>query len=274
MAGATDEAPGRGGVSRRQALFVGGAGLALLTVGGAAAVLDLVQSGVLPGQYLLDELDGACSVASPPLEFGAPGTSESGTFFSHARNRTVGYTIAFPRGFEPGQRVPLVVCLHGYGGNHNSAFGSVPLREAPSLLVNGKSLRPMGFVSVDGGGGYWNHHPGDDPMQMLVKEVIPMCQAKGLGTPPAKIGAYGVSMGGYGSLLLAERHPRLISAVSAISPAIWTTYSEARSANLDFSLRARKHHRWQIRVPERPAEGWLGRGHGRIAWVLTCSRRS
>jgi len=89
----------------------------------------------------------------------------------------------------------------------------------------------MGFVSVDGGGGYWNHHPGDDPMQMLVKEVIPMCQAKGLGTPPAKIGAYGVSMGGYGSLLLAERHPRLISAVSAISPAIWTTYSEAHSAN-------------------------------------------
>ena len=44
--------------------------------------------------------------------------------------------------------------------------------------------------------------------------------------------------------------------------------------NLDFSLRARKHHRWQIRVPERPAEGWLGRGHGRMAWVLTCSRRS
>ena len=44
--------------------------------------------------------------------------------------------------------------------------------------------------------------------------------------------------------------------------------------SLDFSLRARKHHRLQIRVPERPAEGWLGRGHGRIAWVLTCSRRS
>jgi transposase len=47
-----------------------------------------------------------------------------------------------------------------------------------------------------------------------------------------------------------------------------------RGTSLDFSLRARKHHRLQIRVPERPAEGWLGRGHGRIAWVLTCSRRS
>jgi pimeloyl-ACP methyl ester carboxylesterase len=38
-------------------------------------------------------------------------------------------------------------------------------------------------------------------------------------------------MGGYGALLLAEKHPRLIAAVAAISPAIWTTYEQARSAN-------------------------------------------
>jgi pimeloyl-ACP methyl ester carboxylesterase len=38
-------------------------------------------------------------------------------------------------------------------------------------------------------------------------------------------------MGGYGAVLLAEKQPRLISAVAAISPAVWTTYSQARSAN-------------------------------------------
>ena len=38
-------------------------------------------------------------------------------------------------------------------------------------------------------------------------------------------------MGGYGAILLAEKHPALIAAVAAISPAIWTTYEEARSAN-------------------------------------------
>lgn len=38
-------------------------------------------------------------------------------------------------------------------------------------------------------------------------------------------------MGGYGALLLAERHPGLLSAVAAISPAVWTTYAESRSAN-------------------------------------------
>lgn len=38
-------------------------------------------------------------------------------------------------------------------------------------------------------------------------------------------------MGGYGALLLAEKHPSLITAVSAIGPAIWTSYPEARGAN-------------------------------------------
>jgi pimeloyl-ACP methyl ester carboxylesterase len=41
----------------------------------------------------------------------------------------------------------------------------------------------------------------------------------------------GISMGGYGALLIAERYPRLIAAVAAISPAIWTTYDQAHAAN-------------------------------------------
>ena len=41
----------------------------------------------------------------------------------------------------------------------------------------------------------------------------------------------GISMGGYGALLLAERYPRLFAAVAAISPAVWTSYPQARQAN-------------------------------------------
>ena len=38
-------------------------------------------------------------------------------------------------------------------------------------------------------------------------------------------------MGGYGSLLLAEKYPQLISVVAAISPAVWTSYPQAHAAN-------------------------------------------
>ena len=34
---------------------------------------------------------------------------------------------------------------------------------AVSLLVDGEPLTPMALVTVDGGGGYWHPHPGDDP---------------------------------------------------------------------------------------------------------------
>ena len=91
-----------------------------------------------------------------------------------------------------------------------------------------------------------------------------MCRRLGLGRPPHRIGAMGISMGGYGALLLAEKHPRLIAAVAAISPAIWTSYAQARTANAgayasaaDFAADdAITHAAALARVPVRVAAGY------------------
>ena len=66
---------------------------------------------------------------------------------------------------------------------------------------------------------------------MLIHEIIPMCQRLGLGNHPRTIGTIGISMGGYGAILLAEKHPQTIAAAAAISPAVWTTYDQATAAN-------------------------------------------
>jgi pimeloyl-ACP methyl ester carboxylesterase len=66
-------------------------------------------------------------------------------------------------------------------------------------------------------------------MAMVIDELIPLCQRHGLGR--RAIGTFGISMGGYGAILLAEKYPRLISAVVAIGPAIWTSYGQARAVN-------------------------------------------
>jgi len=216
--------------SRRRFLKLGLGGAAVVVVAGAAG-FELVSHGVLPGKQRLDELDGACSVASPPLTFSTVGDSMSGSFYSSARNREVGYTIAYPPGHGPGSSLPLIVMLHGFGGSHTDAVAGMTPAQALAIHVDGRSLPPMGMVTVDGGGGYWNPHPGDDPMGMVVDELIPMCQRRGLGSGAQKIGTMGISMGGFGAILLAEKYPNLISAVAAISPAIWTNYSEARAAN-------------------------------------------
>lgn len=222
-----DDLTERPGWSRRQLLAGGVVGL----LGAAVAGAELVDHGVLPGKATLDELTGACSVSGPALTFAPVGTSLSGTFYSKARNRTVGYTIAYPPGQARGTQLPLVIYLHAFGGSHRSPLGGVTLAQALAARQGGKPLPPMAAVAVDGGGLYWNPHPGDDPMAMLVNEVIPRCQRLGLGRKPGGIATVGISMGGYGALLLAEKHPRLIAAVAAISPAVWTSYPQARVAN-------------------------------------------
>ena len=216
----------------RRRLFIRAGLVSVAAVAAGAVGVELVSRGVLPDKSMLDTIDGACSVTAPGLTaYAPPGPALSGTFYSAARRRTVGYTIAYPPGHRPGDRLPLVVMLHGFGGDHAHALSGVTPAQAVALRDGGAPLPPMAMVTADGGGGYWNPHPGDDSMAMLTRELIPMCRRLGLGRPPHRIGAMGISMGGYGALLLAEKHPRLIAAVAAISPAIWTSYAQARAAN-------------------------------------------
>jgi enterochelin esterase-like enzyme len=193
--------------------------------------VELVSHGVLPGKAALDSLDGACSVPAPRLAYSRPGPSFSGTFYSAARRRPVGYTIAYPPGHLAGDQLPLVVMLHGYGASHASALSGMSPAQALAVRADGRPLAPVAMVTVDGGNGFWTPHPGDNPMAMVIGELIPLCQRRGLGRPPHRIGTMGISMGGYGALLLAEKYPRLISAVAAISPAIWTSSDQAKAAD-------------------------------------------
>jgi enterochelin esterase-like enzyme len=216
--------------TRRRVVTVGVGAVAAVGVAGVVGV-ELVSRGVVPGQQTLDRIDGACSVPQTPLRFSPLGPSMSGTFYSHARNQSVGYTLAYPPGHSAGTPLPLIVMLHGFGANHATALSRMSPAQAVALHVNGQLLAPMAMVTVDGGRGYWNPHPGDNPMAMVIDELIPKCQRLGLGAPPLRIGTMGVSMGGYGAILLGEKYPHLISCVAAISPAIWTSYAQAQDAN-------------------------------------------
>jgi enterochelin esterase-like enzyme len=254
--------------SRRAFLGYGLAGAAAIAVAGVGGA-ELISRGVLPGKGELDAIDGACSVAAPDLaSYAPPGPQISGTFYSRARNRTVGYTIGYPPRHRPGSSLPLVIMLHGYGGSHADALSALSPAQAVALRVGAVPLPPMALVTVDGGTGYWNPHPGDNPQAMLTDELIPLCRRRGLGTAGRseahRIGVMGISMGGYGALLLAEKRPDLISAVAAISPAIWTSYAQARAANAgayasaaDFAADdAVTHAAALARVPVRIAAGF------------------
>jgi pimeloyl-ACP methyl ester carboxylesterase len=165
------------------------------------------------------------------MSFTAPGPAMTGRFFSRARRQEVGYAIAYPPGHGPGSRLPLVIALHGFGATDAHVLSGLTLPQALALRTGGRPLPPMAMAAADGGGGYWHPHPGDDPMGMVIDELVPLCQRLGLGRPPYRIATLGISMGGYGALLLAEKYPQLITSVAAISPAVWTSYPQARAVN-------------------------------------------
>lgn len=182
--------------SRRRILTVGLGGAGLVVAAGAGGV-ELVAHGVLPGKRILDAIDGACSVGSPPYRYPAGlGPQTTGEFTSHARQRQVGYTIGYPPGYRQGEEIPLIVMLHGFGGTHSDALVNLSPAQAVGMQVGEEALPPMALVTVDGGNGYWNPHPGDDPMAMVVEELVPRCQQLGLGRPPQPVGVMGISMGG------------------------------------------------------------------------------
>lgn len=218
------------GLTRRTVLKSVVAGIGVVAVAGVTGV-ELVAHGLLPGKQTLDQLSGGCDTAPTVPSFAPLGPSLSGQFSSKARRRSVGYTIAYPPHHHVGDELPLVVVLHGLSNNHHTALFGMSPAQAVAITHHGAAMNPVALVTVDGGNGYWNPHPGDDPMAMVVDELIPLCQRRGLGRGSSGIRMMGVSMGGYGALAIAERNRGLVSKVAAISPAVWTSYDQARAAN-------------------------------------------
>ena len=166
-----------------------------------------VLSGALGGAAL--GLAG-CGVAVERRVVHSSGTLVS----SHWPGRDIEWQIAQPED-DGDERTPVVVVLHGKGGDASSAFRTVHLDDhAVSARVT--------LASVDGGDHYWHaRRAGMDPGAMVVQDFLPLvARETGYAGPVAFLGW---SMGGYGSLLMAsELGPDRVRAVVAESAALWT----------------------------------------------------
>ncbi|HEX7835529.1 MAG TPA: alpha/beta hydrolase-fold protein [Pseudolysinimonas sp.] len=204
------------GLIRRRTLLIGAGGVVLAGVAGAFAI----EAGLLPGRTTLHELLGLNGEAGviPDVE---PGPIVHGEFVSAARlGASCGWTIAYPPGAAAGDALPVLVVLHGYGGDNTSAFDELGLDRFLAAAVDGGAA-PFTIASVDGGNTYWHARAsGEDAGAMVTDEFIPLLAEHGLATD--RVGFLGWSMGGYGSLLIASLlGPSRVASVVAESPAMW-----------------------------------------------------
>ena len=110
---------------------------------------------------------------------------------------------------------PVVVVLHGKGGDASHAFRILNLQDHANAAR-------LTLASVDGGDYYWHaRRAGVDTGAMVVDDFLPLLQRE--TGYAGKVAFLGWSMGGYGSLLLASQlGPEKVFAVVAESAALWT----------------------------------------------------
>ncbi len=220
--------PNRARLTRR-GLLIGGGAIVLLGAAGVAGV----EANILPGRSTLYRalgLDGPEGVIPKTT----PGPIVKGSFVSAKRlGKTANWELAYPPGSKAGDKLPILIALHGYHGSHRSMFGAHLGLEYFLAQAVGDGVAPFAIAAVDGGNSYWHkRETGEDSAAMVTDEFLPLLASRGIDT--SRIGMLGFSMGGFGALHIAAQlgAPRC-RVVVAESPALWTSASRAAAGAFD-----------------------------------------
>lgn len=136
-------------------------------------------------------------------------------------NQAVKYSIYLPPDYyTSNRRYPVVYLLHGYGDNETSwiQFGEVD-RIVDEKIKSGE-LPPMIIVMPDAGTSFYiNDYQNKIRYEdMFVQEMIPHIDSMFRTRPQREYRAVsGLSMGGFGALVLAMHHPDLFGSCAAMS---------------------------------------------------------
>ena len=144
---------------------------------------------------------------------------------SSVLNRSVKYTIYLPADYETSERTyPVVYLLHGYTDDNTAwvQFGEIN-RLADAAIAEG-TIPPMIIVMPNADSSWYiNSYDGKEKYEdFFVKEFIPTIEKTyRIKAEKTFRGIAGLSMGGYGTLILSLKHPELFSAAAPLSAAVF-----------------------------------------------------
>jgi enterochelin esterase-like enzyme len=148
------------------------------------------------------------------------------SFSSDLLDNRVNFALYLPPDYDlSNRRYPVVYLLHGFTDDESAwiQFGEVN-RAADRGIACGE-VPPMIIVMPDGGvTWYINDYRNQTPYErMLTEEFIPHIDSSLRTRADKEFRAVsGLSMGGFGSLMLAMRHPDLFASCAAFSSGVHT----------------------------------------------------
>ncbi|MGA2469804.1 MAG: alpha/beta hydrolase-fold protein [Solirubrobacteraceae bacterium] len=127
-----------------------------------------------------------------------------------------------------GQRRPLLVFLHGKGGNQDSSLNDAMF----AALARLGSRAPDIVFPYGGADSYWHNRADGAWGSYVVREVIPQAISR-LHADPKRVAIGGISMGGFGALDIARLHPGRFCAVGGHSAALFFSGGESAAGAFD-----------------------------------------
>jgi pimeloyl-ACP methyl ester carboxylesterase len=138
----------------------------------------------------------------------------------------VRYVLVIPNGARKLDRVAYVLPGRGSSAVAALAIGLDGFLAA-YLRAGG---RPFALALVDAGESYFHPRTSGEDRLAFATIDLPKLVRDVLGTAVLHEALIGMSMGGYGALLAAEREPRRYRAVAVAGPAIFPSYEDERGS--------------------------------------------
>jgi enterochelin esterase-like enzyme len=148
------------------------------------------------------------------------------TFQSKILHQSISYSVCLPGGYKiNNEYYPVVYLLHGLDGDRNSWIDYFKIYNMIDSLRKTNTIHNFILVMPDAKNGYYinNYNKSFRYEDFFIDEFIPYIDSiyRTIPLKGCRVLA-GISMGGFGAIILAVKHPKLFGSVIEMSGSIRT----------------------------------------------------